>query len=310
MNNIILLFILIIVIYFFFISKEGFDNTQNKTLTYEEFKKLHLNVDLAQRKIPRVVFRTGPFKLNKAPKEIEQNLQDLLDKNPGYIQVYFDDNDRRNFIQEFFPEYLPEYDVLIPGAFQADLWRLLVIYKYGGIYNDMGNTYIIPIDEIIKEDDNIILCAEDLNYYINKKCNLEECAGVSNTFIASYPKSDLIKYFIDNVIDNIRNRIRGSSQLSITGPHTLGMSLNKYLDNPINSQIKRSIITDKFGNKIKIFEFVMYEWKDPNNHILNVEGIKCILTKFPNYYNVMYDNRNVLHYSRLWEMNNVYHNKM
>lgn len=308
-NIILILFILIIIIYVSFIRKEGFNNIQNKTFTYQEFKELNLNniaLDSGQRHIPKLVFRTGPFKLNDAPKEVKQNLQMLVDQNPDYIQVYFDDNDCRNFIKEFFPEYIPEYDILIPTAFKADLWRLLVIYKYGGIYNDIGHTYLVPINKIVRDEDEIVLCIEDINDY-----NISKQAGIHNAFFASYPKSHLIKYFIDNIVNNIRNRIYGKTPLSITGPHALGLLMNMYLGNNINSQLKRSIITDdKSKNKITYVEYISYKWKDPRNHIVNLDGMKCILTKFPNYYNIMYDNRNVLHYDKLWNMKYIYRDKL
>jgi hypothetical protein len=38
-----------------------------------------------------------------------------------------------------------------------------------------------------------------------------------------------------------------------------------------------------------------------NNNIVNANGTKCIITKFPNYYDIMYNNRNVLHYNDLWK---------
>ncbi|MFV9958384.1 MAG: glycosyltransferase [Francisella endosymbiont of Hyalomma scupense] len=38
------------------------------------------------------------------------------------------------YIGENHPEALESYQKLTVGAAKADLWRLIAIYKYGGIY--------------------------------------------------------------------------------------------------------------------------------------------------------------------------------
>lgn len=297
--------ILTIIILVVFSTKEKFQNN-SKTLSYQEFKELYnknfdpiVQVSIKQRTIPKIVFRTGPFKLTDAPEVMKQYLQKLVDQNPGYTQVYFDDDDCRNFIMDYFPAYLPEYDVLIPGAFKADLWRLLVIYKYGGIYNDIGHMYIRPINEIVTDQDNIIFCREDEKLPLNI---------IHNAFFASYPKSSVLLHIINNVIKNIRNRIYGDSDINITGPHACGVALNEYINKNINSPFYRGVIMDAWGNKIRIVEHINYGFQATNDNIINTDGTKCIMTKFPNYYNIMYDKRNTLHYGELWKSRQVYKN--
>lgn len=297
------IFIIIIVISVGLSRTEKLQNTK-KTLSYHEFKELYnqefeseIQSSLKNRSIPKIVFRTGPFKLANAPDVVKQNLQDLVDQNPSYTQIYFDDDDCRDFIMDNFPEYILEYDILIPTAFKADLWRLLVIYKYGGIYNDIGHKYITSIDKIVTEKDIMIFCIDDVNAPL---------IGIHNAFFASYPKSDIIKHLIKTIITNIRNRSYGIDPLSITGPHAWAVGINEYLNKNINSKFKRGIEIDNWGNQITFVEFIAYKWKDPRNHIINTRGTKCILSKFPDYYNIMYDKRNVLHYGELWHSRQVY----
>jgi len=53
------------------------------------------------------------------------------------IHYLFNDTDCRDFIaREYPPDVLMAYDLLIPSAFKADLWRYCVLYKYGGVYVD------------------------------------------------------------------------------------------------------------------------------------------------------------------------------
>jgi len=54
------------------------------------------------------------------------------------IHYLFNDADCRDFIaREYPPDVLMAYDLLIPTAFKADLWRYCVLYKYGGVYLDV-----------------------------------------------------------------------------------------------------------------------------------------------------------------------------
>lgn len=50
--------------------------------------------------------------------------------------MVYDDNDCNQYISQLDNnDYLKViYHQLIPGAYKADLWRLLVLYEYGGIY--------------------------------------------------------------------------------------------------------------------------------------------------------------------------------
>jgi hypothetical protein len=103
----------------------------------------------------------------------------------------------------------------------------------------------------------MVFCAEDVKYPL---------PGIHNAFFASYAKSPVIKHIINDIVSNIRNRFYGINPLSITGPHEWGTSLNGYLSRNINSKFQRKAIIDKSGNKMKLVEYVSYEWKDLNNN--------------------------------------------
>jgi hypothetical protein len=267
------------------------ENKLYRTLSYNEFKNNYTPTQ-NNKVIPKIIFRTGPFKLNKLPYTVQLHLDKVIKNNPNYTQVYFDDDDCRNFIEEFFPEYLPEYDVLIPTAFKADLWRLLVIYKYGGIYNDLGHYYITPISDIVTNTDQTILCIDDKTH---------PYAALYNAFFATYPNNKIIKHLILHTINNIRNRIYGINPLSITGPYAWGIAINDFLNKPSNSTISPGKINI---NNNETITFVYFN--DFDKSIFNTLNIPCIITKFPDYYKIMYNNRNVPHYGILWHNNQVY----
>ena len=67
------------------------------------------------------------------------------------IHYLFHDADCREFIaREYPPDVLMAYDLLIPTAFKADLWRYCVLYKYGGVYLDAKYGLGGPLREIVE----------------------------------------------------------------------------------------------------------------------------------------------------------------
>ena len=48
-----------------------------------------------------------------------------------------------------FPDYLEGYKKIKYGASKADLWRYLIIYKFGGVYADMDCRCINPLRQWI-----------------------------------------------------------------------------------------------------------------------------------------------------------------
>lgn len=264
------------------------------TMSYERFKNSSLFYNLSNstsKQIPKIIFRTGPFHLCKAPRVVKDNLEKTLTLNTDYAQVYFDDDDCRNFIEEYFPVYLGVYDILIPTAFKADLWRLLVIYKFGGIYNDIGHVYVKPISSILDDNDEIMFVTD---------IGLAPRTAIHNAFFASYPKHPIIKEMLDFVKQNLDKRIYGENPLSITGPKAWGFILYQKL-NTLNPGIYHFD-----DHPIKLLDYVVYEWNSPTNNIQNLKGEVVLFTKFPNYKKIVYDSTNNTHYSELWHRGKVY----
>lgn len=100
-----------------------------------------------EQKIPRIIWQT--MKTNLVPAPMKSYADSWIDLNPEYEYRFFDDNDIISFLKTDFPDYLEGYRKLKYGASKADLWRYLIIYKYGGIYADMDCRCITPLREWI-----------------------------------------------------------------------------------------------------------------------------------------------------------------
>src|SRR5262245_34059765 len=95
------------------------------------------------QRIPKIIWQT--MKTNVVPKIISDSCNSWIDENPEYEYRFFDDKDIYEFIKKEFPQYLRVYKKIKYGAGKADLWRYLVIYRYGGIYADIDCKCIVSL---------------------------------------------------------------------------------------------------------------------------------------------------------------------
>jgi mannosyltransferase OCH1-like enzyme len=100
------------------------------------------SVDVKQR-IPRIIWQT--MKTNEVPAVLKSYADTWINLNPEYEYRFSDNEDILNFIEKEFPEFLTAYHKIKYGASKADLWRYLVLYKYGGIYADLDCRCISPL---------------------------------------------------------------------------------------------------------------------------------------------------------------------
>lgn len=120
--------------------------------TYAEIPKRLSPRDLNNyhQKIPKIIWQT--MKTNQVPVFMKNYSDTWTVLNPEYEYRFCDDADIIQFLKKDFPDYLSGYTKLKYGASKADLWRYLVIYKYGGIYADLDCRCNRPLREWVKPD--------------------------------------------------------------------------------------------------------------------------------------------------------------
>jgi len=250
--------------------------------------------------IPRIIIKTSWQKHNEMPIEMKNVLKKTEILNPDYFIYYFDDSD----IIEFLTDYdntgriINAYTKLIPGAFKADLFRLCILYRYGGCYSDIGHVMKMSFDDICGDASLVLVKDSPRNNY----------HGIHNALICSAPKNNFIKECIEKCCKNIENNYYGENGLDITGPTMMGKIYNCHFKEEcsFNNIDLVNIGTD---NGVKILDLVK-EYKNNSEILYITDYNKNVILdcKFPNYYNIMYNNRNVKTYGQLWNSRKVYRN--
>ena len=134
--------------------------------------------------------------------------------SPTYAYRFMDTRERVEFIKEHCSaDVLEAYSKLLIGAAQADLWRILVLRKFGGVYLDIDAHPVWPLGFIIKPD-----CEE---LYIEHKHNL-----ISNYFLASTKDNPHLDLILEAILGNI-GRASSNDVSEVTGPAVLDATLNR-----------------------------------------------------------------------------------
>jgi len=97
---------------------------------------------LNKNKIPKIIHTS--FKSRCVPTEVfADGIQRWKDELPEYSVYYHDDAAVDRLLEADWPEFPDLHRTMkcikYKGAMKVDLWRMLAIYKYGGIYTDVDN---------------------------------------------------------------------------------------------------------------------------------------------------------------------------
>jgi mannosyltransferase OCH1-like enzyme len=243
------------------------------------YTKIRLEKDKYNRQIiPKIIFQTIGNK-NIENIQLHNSILSYIELNPDYEYKLFDDNEMRIFIKNNFDErILIAFDMLIAGAFKADLFRYCYLYIKGGCYFDCKSILRTPLKNIISTHDYLILC-KDIG------------SGYYNAVMLSIKNNDLLLKTIDKCVDNIYNFNRKYDMnqpkfnqtdkiLSLTGPVLLARTIS----NDINKNNVLKFIHKHNNNKIHDYQRLFVEYND-----------NVIVTK-----NYKGHNPNGVHYSQLW----------
>ena len=227
-----------------------------------------------------------PKKIIQTHKNICDNLyhynavMTLLEQNPSYEYFFYNDNDAREFIQEHFQEHLVVkdenqvvavlrvYDLIVPGAIKADLFRYCYLFINGGIYIDSKISSFIQFDDLIDENDKKILVKDDAPNSI-----------YNGIMIMEKGNEDLLKIII-KLIDNVLK----NEYLNDIHEPTGNKLLYHYLS-------ESTLKLKKEKNVIKINNEIIFNCIYPNYYQENYEDFRKYYIEKNYYYKyAIYDN--------------------
>jgi len=174
--------------------------------------------------IPKNVYYTHVNKNTK--KKFLKTISFNKKNNPTLNFIFYDDEKSRRFIEKYYPKFYKFYENIHPdyGAVKADIFRVLILYKYGGIYIDI-KTKIINIYELIKNKEFCIATYDDTLMYLY---NNIISTHASNFFISTIKKGKIITAIKNEMFHRLKNfgkiNIPISLKIFLPGNNVSGMS--------------------------------------------------------------------------------------
>jgi len=178
------------------------------SMPYKPLKQSYLSM------IPLTIYQTWYTK--DLPPHMKKNVERLILHNPEFSYQLYDDNDCREFIRlNFAPDVLHAYDMLIPGAYKADLWRYCILYKNGGMYMDIKLSCINGFKLIeLCESEHYVL-DRDIHAIFNTPM------PIYNALMVCKKNNPFLLEAIHKIVKNVENKYYGFSALYPTGPGML-----------------------------------------------------------------------------------------
>ena len=209
-------------------------------------------------------------------------INELKENNPEFEHYLYDIYECREFIYANFGKQVGlAYDSLIPLAYKSDLWRLCVLYIYGGIYLDCKYKCINGF-KLITLTDQEHFCEDRFKKVIaNIPMDKRTFIPIYNAIIVSPPKNNKLLAVIYQIVDNVKNKYYGYTALYPTGPALLGLIFNEFKD--VNISLKFMVNEKIIYNEIEILE--QYQTYREEQLASNIE-----------------------HYNNLWAKKQVYQN--
>ncbi|KAL7575452.1 hypothetical protein ACA910_007351 [Epithemia clementina (nom. ined.)] len=198
------------------------------------------------QRIPHIIHQTWFEELSVETYPHFSRLQNSW-KASGWDYRFYTDDTARAYIQQHFPlMFVEAYDALLPAAFKADFFRLLVLLKDGGIYADVD----VQLD--ITNLDHFV--TSNLSFVVPRDVPIDRWPDSNyclwNGFMAASPGHPIVVQAAQDLLNRIQNRwdyydvenalcsetmdceiwkLRSIPVLLLTGPCALGISVNTAL---------------------------------------------------------------------------------
>jgi mannosyltransferase OCH1-like enzyme len=147
------------------------------------------------------------------PHVFHRALSSFKEQNPDYEFRFIGSlQELRNDMLRLEGESgLKAFDTFTPMAFKVDLWRIVMMYHYGGVYCDSKLTLEEPLD---------ILLSQNYKFSTSASQSIlvkDQWHAVQNSFMAMPPGTVFARRSIDGIYKKIDKRSYEGGNLGIAG---------------------------------------------------------------------------------------------
>lgn len=156
--------------------------------------------------IPKIIWQTQEAKFEDLLPFQKRIIDTWINLNPGWEHKYTDAKQREQDVKEY-NDTLHQAYMLASGVNQADIWRIIVTYRYGGVYADMDSICTLSLDNVLKKHyNNEDMISTSNGFQVTSNCcvingvRMTDSHGINCSNFATTKNSKTMKSILDEVI--------------------------------------------------------------------------------------------------------------
>lgn len=221
--------------------------------------------------IPKIIYQT--FSSIDLPDPYLSYTSHLRAVHPDWQYRLYNDKDCNYLVNQFFPELAKLYANVPYDIMRADIFRILVVYLYGGFYFDVDMVFHKSLDELIIHKavfaTEIKLSAEDMKFH-----NHQHSKRIANYGFGSEAGHPFFQYIIRYWLQNAQQLRQVNTEhdvLETTGPGMLTKLFHTFfgdnqkdvhlLDLGKNNCPKCNVNSCQFGDFASHLHMGSWRWK-------------------------------------------------
>jgi len=173
------------------------------------------------QKIPKKIHFVFLSKTEKMPEFFEHCVGVAKELHPDWEINLYDEDSAAQIIQKHFPELKNIYNSYAYDVQRADIFRILLVYLYGGFYMDLDVYCLKNLDPLLKF--NLILGEEKrLSREVCTALGLKNPNRIANYMFGSMPKHPFWLGFLNDLMEKSLIEVKNENDiLESTGPGLL-----------------------------------------------------------------------------------------
>ena len=175
--------------------------------------------------IPKIIWQTHSYLKEELPLFLQGPMLSWQENNPDYVHNFVNHLERKNFIEDNFgKEWADLYSRCGSQVFEADMWRILCLYEYGGIYADMDTVCLKPIEYFINLDKDFV-CEAGFG---------EEHGWINTSIFATKPKGKFITDLKNFVFNKFKQKNDAAMTVDDCGPLAYSAVMDEYISSGVD----------------------------------------------------------------------------
>lgn len=142
--------------------------------------------------------------------------------HPDWEYRFYDDGGCRSFVKDQYPDLLPVFDRYPKHIQRIDMFRYLVVNRWGGVYADMDLECFKPLDPLLEGKTGVFSIEAHLTSRRRRELGYLKPYQVANCIFASTPFHGFLEKIIERLLELAHRPVLCDADVEdTTGPRML-----------------------------------------------------------------------------------------